>query len=134
MKFKKALFAGSFDPFHDGHLHILKKANELFDEVYVAVSINPNKNSSKLEKRVDQVSNFLKEHDLKNKVIKNDGLTVELAKKIGCKYLIRGLRNNLDLEYELELANLNKKIDSSIETIFLVADNEFKNISSSKLK
>ena len=134
MKYKNAVFSGSFDPMHEGHIHILKKANKLFDKVYVVISINPNKQSTSLENRYQQVSNFLANHNLNNEVVLNYGLTVEKARELGCKYLIRGVRNNMDLEYELDMQHKNKLLDKEIETVILFADIEFQKISSSRLK
>ena len=122
-----ALYPGSFDPFTIGHLSVLEKAVKLFDKVYVVISQNPNK-----KRRYDahwsaySIIEFLKSknfYDGKVKVkITNDSIPARMAKGLGCGYIIRGLRNNMDYDYEESLAKFNAEVDPSIETIYFRAD------------
>lgn len=131
---RNAIFPGSFDPFHKGHLNILIRANKLFDNVIVLVANNPLKNSSELKLRYKQTKEYLKSHNITNKVIYSTGLTINEAIKNNCQYLIRGIRNKKDLDYELNLMLENKNLNKEIETIFFFAEDEFINLHSSKLK
>ncbi|ATZ16606.1 phosphopantetheine adenylyltransferase [Entomoplasma freundtii] len=132
---KKAIFAGSFDPFHQGHLEILRKATKLFDEVWVVVSRNPNKEDQvKLENRYLMVKKYLK-REPKVKVKKNpDLLTIEYAHRYKIPFLVRGVRDEKDFAKELELAQDNHLLGSDVETVLLISDPKMKKISSSGLK
>lgn len=133
--YKKALFPGSFDPFHEGHYQILLKANALFSEVIVLVANNEQKNSNAILKRYEQVKQFLATKQLTNLVIySEDTFTVDIAREHNCVYLIRGLRNSKDLTYELELYKQNKILNPQIETIYFVAEDDYHELASSKLR
>lgn len=117
-----AIYAGSFDPFTMGHLHVLKQACLVFDKVYVAIAVNSAK-SRRIDKDImrDAIFRVVKNNELDNvEVIVFDGLTVDLAKEKDAKFLIRGLRNGTDYEYEENLAIVNSKI-SGVETIYFRA-------------
>lgn len=131
---KKAVFPGTFDPITNGHLNLIKRASKMFDEVIVLVAINPEKKSKfSLEERVLNIKEAVKNiHNVK--VDSTKGLTVEYAKKHHAKYLIRGLRNSDDFKFETELMIANKALEPSIDTIFLIADEDLKDISSTKVK
>lgn len=128
---KKAIYPGSFDPITNGHLDILERALEVFDEVVMLVADNPDKKSRfSAQERVDMIKEATR--NLKNvSVDSTTGLTVEYAKKVGAKHLIRGLRAVTDFEYEFALAEANRYIDSSIDVVFLMANPEHSFISSS---
>lgn len=118
----KAVYAGSFDPFTIGHLHVLRQASEVFDTVYVAIAVNSEK-----KRRTDKenmrgaIEKVLVSNGIKNVEVEIfDGLTVDFAIKKGAKFLVRGLRNGTDYEYEENLAVVNSKI-SGIETIYFRA-------------
>ncbi len=137
MKFtKRAIFPGSFDNLHSGHIDIIKRASKLFDVLYVVVSVNADKKyCSTLLERFKKVKANVDKLRLKNvKVICNDGLTVDVAKKFHCKYIVRSIRSIDDCDYELDIANTNRHLNPAIETIIFVASKQYKNISSSKLK
>ena len=126
-----AIYAGSFDPFTNGHLHVLIQACELFDKVYVAIAANSEK-SRKIDKDVmkNVIEKIIKNNNLNNaEVVVLDGLTVDLAKEKNAKFLVRGLRNGTDYEYEENLAVVNSKI-AGVETIYFRAG-ETAHISSS---
>lgn len=128
---KKAIYPGSFDPITNGHIDVLTRALEVFDEVTVLIAVNPDKKSRFSEEdRLLMVKEATK--NLKGvKVEAYDGLTVEYAKKVGAKHLVRGLRAVSDFEYEFALNAANNYIDKSIDAVFFMANSEHSFISSS---
>lgn len=114
-----ALFAGSFDPFTNGHLDILKQASKLFDEVVIAVAYNSEKTGFlPVEKRVGLIIKGVA--GIENVSVDSyEGLTVDYAKKIGANVLVRGIRSSADFEYELQIANINQSLAPEIRTVFL---------------
>ncbi|WP_178412461.1 pantetheine-phosphate adenylyltransferase [Peptostreptococcaceae bacterium] len=131
---KKAIFAGSFDPITNGHLDIIRRASKLFGELQIGILINPNKKALfTLEERVKLIEECTS--DLENvKVISFDGLLVKYCEKNGIDALVRGIRSAADVDYELQMAHMNRELDSSIETIFLPSNTKFSFISSSLIK
>lgn len=131
---EKAVYPGSFDPITNGHLDVLKKALEVFDEVIVLVADNPNKKSRfSKDDRIKMIKESTK--DFENVVVDSTtGLTVEYAKKVGAKTLIRGLRNETDYKYESELYKEYQKIDPTINMCFFMANESSVGISSSKIE
>ena len=128
---KIAVFPGSFDPITVGHEYIVNKASELFDEVYVALGTNTSK---KYMFSKDQRMNWLKDVFKNNDsihVIEYSGLTVDLCKKLEARYLLRGVRNTIDFEYERSIAQMNSKLNPDVETIVLFTKEEYSAISSS---
>ena len=126
---KVAIFPGSFDPLTLGHLDLIKRGSALFDQLAVAVMDNASKHPLfSLDERVAQVKEAVS--GLSNvSVITSQGLTVDLMNKIGADYLMRGLRNSKDFEYERDIAAMNQ-----VETVFLLADPKYQHLSSSLLK
>ena len=127
---KKAVFPGSFDPFTLGHLDILNRSLLLFDEIIVGVGKNINKKTMFSEK---QRVSFIKEcfkNESKIKVESYEGLTIDFCKKTGANFIVRGIRNNGDFEFEKAIARTNRKL-SKIETIFLLTSAKTSFISSS---
>ena len=130
----KAIYPGTFDPITYGHLDVIERAAKIFDEVIVAIMINPRKKCSftvqerhlMIEKCVNKFPNV--------KVVESDDLTVRLANELGCKILIRGIRAVADYEYELAQAASNMRLDDGIETLFLVSKPEYSFLSSSIAK
>jgi len=117
-----AIYAGSFDPFTIGHLHVLKQACSVFDKVYVAIAVNSQK-KRRIDKNVmkDAITKVIKNNNLDNaEVVIFEGLTVDLAKEKKAKFLVRGLRNGTDYQYEENIALINNKI-AGIETIYFRA-------------
>ena len=127
---RKAIFPGSFDPFTLGHLDILKRSLSLFDEITVGVGINNQKKTMFNEKqRIKFIKNsFLNESKIK--VEAYHGLTIDFCKKIGANFIVRGIRNNGDFEFEKAIARTNRKL-SKIETVFLLTSAKTSFISSS---
>ena len=125
-----ALFPGSFDPYTIGHYSIVERALPLFDKIVIAVGVNRNKQSlMSEEKRVEAIRSLYESND-KVEVISYDGLTVDAAKKYGARFLLRGVRQVADFEYERNLAEVNRNI-SGLETILLYTLPEYAHISSS---
>ncbi len=131
---KTALYPGSFDPVTNGHLDVLERASRMFDEVVIAVLNHPKKKAYlTIDERVEIIKRAISH--LKNvSVASFDGLTVEYARKIGAKFLIRGLRTITDFEYEVQLYQTNQVIAPEIETVFLSTRPEHNYISSSMVK
>jgi pantetheine-phosphate adenylyltransferase len=117
---KIALYPGTFDPITNGHLDIIKRACDLFDEVVVAVADSRDKKPMfTLDERIEMVQTAIQ--DLDNvRVVGFDNLTVDLAASLDAKIIIRGLRAVSDFEYELQLGYLNNSLDKSIETVYLM--------------
>lgn len=132
----KVLYAGSFDPITKGHMNIIMKASELFDEVVVAVLYNKNKKIGMftLEERVDIIKELYNKVD-NIKVVTGAGAAVDIALLNECKVMLRGLRSLSDYDYEVQMQQINKEISNNqVDTIFLVADREYQFISSSAVK
>lgn len=127
---KRAVFPGSFDPITLGHVDIINRALPLFDEIVVAIGVNAEKKYMfPLENRIQFIKNSFKETS-KIKVDTYTGLTVDYAKQIEADFILRGLRNPADFEFEKAIAQTNRKL-SGIETVFLLTSAETSFISSS---
>lgn len=117
---KIAFYPGSFDPFTNGHLHVVKTACKLFDKVIIGIGINFQKErrfSNEIMKSAIQET--LKLENINNaEVIIYEGLSVDIAKEYNCNYMIRGLRNDMDYQYEENLAQINEEI-SGLDTIYI---------------
>lgn len=120
-----ALYPGTFDPFHNGHLDISRRALALFDELIIGVYDLPNK---KLlfphEQRIALVQDCMGEYVQSGrlKVLGYSGLTVEFARKCGARAMIRGLRNSVDFDYELQMSQTNNWLAPDLESVFLFAN------------
>ncbi|WP_396137570.1 pantetheine-phosphate adenylyltransferase [Flavobacterium sp.] len=127
---KKAIFPGSFDPITNGHFDIIKRGVSLFDEVIVAIGVNAEKKYMfSLEDRKRFIEDAFKDEP-KVRVITYSGLTIDLCKKENAEFILRGLRNPADFEFEKAIAHTNR-IMSKIETIFLLTAARTSFISSS---
>ncbi len=127
---KKAVFPGSFDPLTLGHCDIINKSLDLFDEIIIAIGENSDKkNMFSIEKRIKFISDEYK-NEKKLKIHTYEGLTVNFCKKIDANFLVRGLRNPADFEFEKTIAQTNKKL-TGIETVFFLTSPETAYISSS---
>ena len=127
---KQALFPGSFDPITLGHYDIINRGVKLFDEIIVAIGINADKKYMfNLEERKQFITEAFKDQP-KVKVVTYEGLTVSFCEEIGVKYILRGLRNPADFEFEKAIAHTNRKM-TNIETVFLLTAAKTSFISSS---
>ncbi|MFT5847608.1 MAG: pantetheine-phosphate adenylyltransferase [Psychroserpens sp.] len=127
---KRAIFPGSFDPLTLGHYDIIKRGIKLFDEVVIAIGINAEKKYMfSLEQRQRYIEDAFKDEP-KVKVVTYRGLTIDFCKKIDAQFILRGLRNPADFEFEKAIAHTNRKL-SKIETVFLLTAARTSYISSS---
>lgn len=122
----KAIYAGSFDPFTNGHLSVIKEAASIFDKVFVVIALNSKK--SRVFHEADMfnaMNDCITRCGIDNAVVVPfDGLIAELAKSLEVKYLVRGIRNTNDFMYEEEIAKFNSKINQSLSTIYLRAKDD----------
>ncbi len=124
-----ALFPGSFDPFTIGHADIVKRGLDLFDKIVIAVGVNASKHHHfTAEERVQDIRK-LYDGDLRIEVTNYDDLTVDLAQRVGAKFILRGIRSVKDFEYERDIASINKRL-ADVETVFLFSDPAHADISS----
>ena len=127
---KIAVFPGSFDPITLGHYDIIKRGVSLFDKVIVAIGVNAEKKYMfTLEERLHFIKESFKD-ELRVEVTTYHGLTIDLCKKVGAKFILRGLRNPADFEFEKAIAHTNRRL-SKIETVFLLTAANTSYISSS---
>lgn len=130
-----ALYPGSFDPVSNGHIDMIKKASVLFDRVVVAVATNASKKTLfTADERVYLIEENLKGLENVEVVKHTGGLTVDLADKLHANILLRGLRSVKDFEYESNVAAMNKTQNKDVETIFLMANEKYRFVSSSLIK
>lgn len=126
-----AFYAGSFDPFTNGHLHVIQKAAKVFNKVVIGIGDNPDK-KRRFDKELmkNTIEKILKNRKLNNvKVICYDNITVDAAKENNATFLVRGVRNGMDYEYEENMASINEEV-AGIDTIYIRAG-KLGNISSS---
>ena len=136
---KIAVYPGTFDPITYGHIDVIKKSLKIFDKVVVATTDNTDKNYFfSLGERLDIIEkslfNNLRLNKKRIKVISFNQLTIDLCKKYKATVIIRGLRAVSDFEYDFQLAGMNKKLNTDIETMFLMSDVENQIISSKFVK
>lgn len=128
---KIAIYPGSFDPITYGHIDVIERAADLFSELIVVISINSSKNTLfSLDERVEMAKESLK--DLPNvKVDCHQGLTVDYARKVGAKAIIRGIRAVSDFEYEFQISLMNRKLESEVTTVFMMPHEKYTYLNSS---
>lgn len=127
---KKAVFPGSFDPITLGHYDIIERGVTLFDELIIAIGVNADKKYMfTLEERVQFIKEAFK-NEPKIEVMTYEGLTVNFCKEVDAQFILRGLRNPADFEFEKAIAHTNRKL-SEIETVFLLTSSGKSYISSS---
>ena len=127
---KKALFPGSFDPFTLGHEAIVRRALALFDKIYIAVGVNTDKHYMFTpEQRLDRIRAFFSD-DTRVEVVTYSDMTVDLCRRLGVQFILRGIRNAEDFAYEQTVAAVNHTLDPTIDTVILLSDTEHQDISS----
>ena len=135
---RRAIFPGSFDPLTNGHLDVIKRSLPLFDEIIIAVLNNPDKNPMfSVDERCEMIREILltvKNGNCTLIVDSFSGLTAEFAKAKGATAIVRGIRAVSDYEYELRMALMNRKLEPTIETVFLMAAEEYSYVSSDLMK
>lgn len=127
-----ALFPGSFNPFTIGHENIVNRSLAMFDKVIIGIGINSEKSNDNAQKNLEEIENKYK-NEPRVKVITYNTLTADVVKKENATCIIRGIRNDVDLKYESEIAQVNYTL-FNVETIFLLASPELKEISSSLVR
>lgn len=131
---KHAVYAGTFDPFTNGHLDIVQRALKLFDELTVIVGVSPTKKPfMSTEKRVELLKKLF-ENEPKVKVESWSGLIVEYARRNKIGSIVRGLRPTGDFEIEFQMASMNRKINPECDTVFLMTGEKLYYVSSSLVK
>jgi len=129
-----AIYPGSFDPLTLGHLNIIERGAQVFDEITVAVARKSSKKAAfSSEERVEMVRRAVEDKD-NVRVESFEGLLMNYASGKGIKIIIRGMRNVSDFEYELQMATANKSLNPGAETVFMVTDSKYSYISSSLIK
>ena len=127
---RKAIFPGTFDPFTLGHLDILNRSKLIFDEVIIGIGKNSDKKSMfSVEDRIRFIQSVVGESD-NVKVMSYEGLTIDFCKNVNANFIVRGVRNNGDFEFEKAIARTNRLL-SKIETVFLLTSAQTSFISSS---
>lgn len=117
---KIALFPGSFDPFTNGHLDVVRRGTELFDEIIIAIGNNSSKQRYlPVEWMEAQITELFRDEP-RVSVCNYRGLTADFARETGARYLLRGLRNTTDFEYENTIAQANRHVNPALETVFLI--------------
>jgi len=122
---KKAIYPGSFDPFTNGHLDIVKKSAAIFDQVYVVIGVNAQKKRTfSADSMITAIEQALADAGITNAVVTaHTGLVAQYAKEQGIGYMIRGLRHNMDYNYEENIAEVNKLINPAMESVYFRSDN-----------
>lgn len=130
---KTAFFPGSFDPFTKGHEDIVLRALPLFDEIIIGIGQNSNKNRYfSLEKMKGYIEKTFQGKPVR--VVAYQNLTANIAKEVGAKFIIRGLRNTTDFEYENSISQVNRHINGELETVFLITSPHLAPISSTIIR
>ena len=131
---KIAVFPGSFDPITIGHVQIVKRALPLFDKIIIAVGVNSQKKYLySLDERLVGIDKVFSDEP-KVEVDKHEGLTAHYCVKKNARYLLRGLRNASDFDYEKQLSQMNQIIGDGVETVFFISQPEFSHISSTLVR
>jgi pantetheine-phosphate adenylyltransferase len=135
---KRAVFPGSFDPLTNGHLDIIRRSAPLFDEMIIAVLNNPDKQPMfTVDERCEMIREVLPSVDTNDctmRVESFSGLTADFARSADADAIVRGIRAVSDYEYELRMALMNRRLEPSIETVFLMAGEEYSYVSSTLMK
>lgn len=129
-----AVYPGTFDPFTNGHLDVLRRSRKIFRRVIVAVGPNPSKEVLfTVKERVEMIRRSVRRIQSVD-VTHFDGLVVDFLRKKGCRVILRGIRSFTDYEYEFQMALTNRSMAKRIETVFIMPDEEFAHISSRLVK
>ncbi len=132
---KVAVYPGTFDPITMGHLDIINRALEIFDQIIIAVAINPGKKPLfSLDKRLEMIRDSFATNEQRVRVETVEGLIVDFAYRKGAKAIVRGLRAVSDFDYEFQMALMNRRLEREVETVFLMTAFRWIYISSSIIK
>ena len=131
----KAIYPGSFDPVHNGHLDLIIRASDLFEHLTVAVYDEPNKNVLfSPSERVNLIVESIKPYKKNVNVVQFSGLAVDFAKSLDAKFILRGLRAGFDFELEFEMALMWKKLNKDVDVVCLMSSLEYQFVYSSRIK
>jgi len=137
---RTALYPGSFDPVTNGHVDILRHALDLADKVVVAIGVHPGKSPMfSFEERVEMIARVAREafgaaDAARIEVIAFDDLVIETARRNGAAFLVRGLRDGTDLDYEMQMAGMNRSLAPEVQTVFLPASPEVRHITATLVR
>lgn len=132
---KIGLFTGSFDPITNGHLDLIERASQLFDQLYVGIFFNQKKQGFfPIEKRLEMVKASLSHVKNVTVISSQDKLAASVAESLGATHLVRGLRSGIDLDYEMKMDFYNQNLSQTLDTIYLVAKLEYRELSSSGIR
>lgn len=135
MQKRIALFPGSFDPFTKGHFDIVNRGLKLFDEIIIAIGYNSKKHNRyfEIDFMVEKLNETFKDEPRVSVIVYNK-LTSNLAKELGAGFLLRGLRNTTDFEYENSIATVNKHLNANLDSVFLITTSQYAAISSTIIR
>ena len=130
---RTAIFPGTFDPFTIGHDALVRRALNIVDELYIAIGINTEKRTMlSLEERMERIATLYKDEP-RIHVVSYEGLTTDFAQSIGAQFIVRGVRNAIDFEYERNIADVNRML-TGIDTLLLISEPQYAAISSSMVR
>ncbi len=128
------LFPGTFDPITIGHLDIINRSLHLFDKLYIGIGRNAGKTSMFSEEQRLQWIREIYKHNSKIEAVVYDGLTVSCCKQVGANYIVRGIRYVNDFEYEKAIADINRSLDTNIETVFFTCLPQYTSVASTLVR
>ena len=127
------LYPGTFNPIHNGHIDLVERASRLFDRIILAIATSPHKKPTNLELRVDLAKQVL--GHIENVEVQGfNSLTVDFAKEVGARIILKGIRTATDFEYEFQMLGMNRVLQPGLETIFLAPSDRYSLISSTLVK
>jgi pantetheine-phosphate adenylyltransferase len=131
---KVAFFPGSFDPFTKGHADIVERGLKLFDEIIIGIGTNTNKKRYFEIELIEREIKGAFANDPRIKIVNYDDLTASVAKKYGAQFILRGLRNTTDFEYENTISQMNRYLNEELDTVFLITSPPYAAISSTVIR
>jgi pantetheine-phosphate adenylyltransferase len=132
---KRAVYPGMFDPIHNGHLDVIERTLRIFDELIVAVVANPGKTPLfSAKERLEMIDESIAQHRSNFRIVTFDGLLIDLVARERADCIVRGIRAVSDFEYEFQMALMNRKLKSTVETVFLMPHEKYTYISSRLIK
>lgn len=137
MKYVKAIYPGTFDPLTNGHLDLIERGSRIVDQLVVAILRNADKGSPlfTVDERIEMISDAIAQSGFQNvSVTTFDGLLVDFARSQGAKAVLRGIRAITDYEYEFPMAMMNRKLDPTLETLFMMPTEQYTYVSSRLIK